>query len=109
MNMKKMIFALACSLGVYVTPAVAADYEAGKQKAVLCAACHGEGGAKPVMPQTPILAGQYVDYLEHALRAYKKGTRQNPLMSPMATPLTEEDIANLAAYFSQQQGLWVRY
>jgi cytochrome c553 len=43
------------------------------------------------------------------LRAYKKGTRQNPLMSPMAAPLTEEDIANLAAYFSQQQGLWVRY
>lgn len=107
--MNKIFSALACALAVCVTPVLAADYEAGKQKAVACTACHGEGGTKPIMPQTPILAGQHADYLEHSLRAYRKGTRQNPLMSPMAAPLTDEDIANLAAYFSQQEGLWVKY
>jgi len=107
--MIKILSAAACVLAVAATPALAADYEAGKQKAATCAACHGEGGTKPVIPQAPILAGQYPDYLVHALEAYKKGTRQNPLMSPMAQPLTEEDIHNLAAYFSQQPGLQVRY
>jgi cytochrome c553 len=108
MNMTKILSALACALAI-ATPVVAADYEAGKQKAAVCTACHGEGGAKPVMPQTPILAGQYADYIVHALEAYKKGARQSPLMSPMAQPLTEEDIHNLAAYFSQQPGLQVKY
>ncbi len=97
-------------LAVYVAPALAADYEAGKQKAVLCAACHGEGGAKPVMPQTPILAGQYVRLPGARLaRLTRTGTRQNPLMSPMAAPLTEEDIANLAGVLLATAGLWVRY
>jgi cytochrome c553 len=107
--MTKIFSALACAVAVAAAPALAADYEAGKQKAAVCTACHGEGGTKPVMPQTPILAGQYPDYLVHALEAYRKGTRQNPLMSPMAQPLTDEDIHNLAAYFSQQPGLQVKY
>jgi cytochrome c553 len=109
MNMNKIFSALACAVAMSAIPGLAADYEAGKQKAEGCKACHGEGGAKPIMPQTPILAGQYADYLVHALEAYKKGTRQNPLMSPMAQPLTQEDIHNLAAYFSQQPGLQVKY
>lgn len=107
--MNKTLYGLACALAVCAAPAQAADYEAGKQKAATCAACHGEGGAKPIMPQTPILAGQYADYLEHALRAYKKGTRQNPLMTPQAEPLSDKDIRDLAEYFSQQPGLEVKY
>ncbi len=89
---------------------MAADYEAGKKKAAeVCAACHGADGSKPLTPETPILAGQYRDYLVHATQAYKKGARQNPLMTPMAQPLTEEDIRNLAEYFSQQVGLQTKY
>lgn len=108
--MNKTIFAAACALALGAAPVLAADYEAGKKKAAeVCAACHGEDGTKPLTPETPILAGQYADYLAHSLRAYKKGMRQNPLMSPMAQPLSEEEIRNLAEYFSQQAGLKVRY
>jgi cytochrome c553 len=109
-NMTKTIFAAACAFALTAAPALAADVEAGKKKAAeVCAACHGDDGNKPLTPDTPILAGQYADYLEHALRAFKKGARQNPLMSPMAQPLSDQDIRNLAAFFSQQTGLQVRY
>ena len=108
--MNKTIFAAACALALSAAPALAADYEAGKKKAAeVCAACHGEDGTKPLTPETPILAGQYADYLAHAIRAYKKGTRQNPLMTPMAQPLGEDEISNLAEYFSQQAGLKSKY
>jgi cytochrome c553 len=96
---------LACA-----APGYARDYEAGKQKATtICAACHGEDGNKGITPDTPRLAGQYYDYLVHSLEAYKKGTRQNPLMSPMAQPLTPEEIRNVAYYYSRQKGLEVKY
>jgi cytochrome c553 len=108
--MNKIFLALACAAGLAATSAMAADVEAGRRKAEeVCKACHGEGGAKPIMPQTPILAGQYEDYLIHALQAYKSGVRQNPMMAPMAQPLSEDEIRNLAAYFSQQTGLQVKY
>lgn len=108
--MTKTIILAACAMALTATASLAADAEAGRKKAAeVCAACHGENGAKPITPDIPILAGQFADYLEHALRTYKKGTRQNPMMSPMAQPLTEQEIRNLAAYFSQQTGLQVRY
>jgi cytochrome c553 len=108
--MNKILFAAAGGLALAVAPALAADYEAGKKKAAeVCAACHGADGTKPLTPETPILAGQYADYLAHSLEAYKKGTRQNPLMSPMAQPLTDEEIRNLALYFSRQKALQVKY
>ena len=110
-TMTKTFFALACAAGLVAAPALAADVEAGKRKAdEVCKACHGDGGAKPIMPQTPILAGQYEDYLIHALELYKSGARQNAMMSPMAQPLSDADIRNLAAYFSQQPpGVQVKY
>lgn len=87
-----------------------ADYEAGKKKAAeVCAACHGEDGNKPLTPETPRLGGQHHDYLVHALEAYKKGTRQNPLMSPMAQPLSSREIRDLAEYFSRQRGLVTKH
>ena len=108
--MTKTIFLAACALALAATTSLAADVEAGRKKAAeACKACHGEDGTKPITPDTPILAGQYADYLEHALRAYRKGARQNPMMTPMAQPLTDEEIRNLAAFFSQQTGLQVRY
>jgi cytochrome c5 len=73
---------------------------AGKKRAAACFACHGENGISKI-PGTPHLAGQDRGYLESALRAYRDGqTRQNVTMNAMAKPLSDRDIANVAAYFS---------
>ncbi len=84
--------------------AYAGNPAAGKQKAAKCAGCHGPDG-NSVSPNFPRLAGQYEDYLIQALEAYKSGARTNPIMKGMAAPLSEQDIEDLAAYFSQQKGL----
>lgn len=80
------------------------DVAAGKEKAQTCAACHGLEGTSPNAGMYPVLAGQYTNYLEHTLRAYKSGQRQNAIMSTLAAPLTEEDIEDLAAWFASQEG-----
>ncbi|HZP14171.1 MAG TPA: c-type cytochrome [Nevskiaceae bacterium] len=72
-------------------------------KAKPCYACHGPNGSKPVLPNAPILAGQYANYIEHALHEYKAGLRKNPQMAPMAGPLSDADIEELARYFASQQ------
>jgi len=87
--------------------AKAGNPEAGKQKAQVCASCHGPGGHS-ASGQFPILAGQYEDYLVHAIKAYKTGERQNPIMKGMAANLSDDDIADLAAYFSREKGLMVK-
>ena len=73
-------------------------------KALTCAACHGQNGigASPVWPT---LAGQHEDYLVHALNQYRNGTRKDAVMAPMAAPLTDEDVAQLARYFAGLKGL----
>ena len=102
------IFALAlllCASPICATRAVASD-DPGKKKAdEACAACHGAEGNKPITPETPRLGGQQYGYLVQALNDYRKGTRDNPVMSAMAKPLTEKEIRELAEYFSRQQGL----
>jgi len=109
--MSKLV--LAAALGGLLSiagTAHSADYEAGKKKAeTVCAACHGADGNKPLTPETPRLAGQYYDYLVHSLRAYRSGARQNPLMSPMAQPLSDAEIKDVAWYFSRQTGLVTKY
>ena len=79
------------------------DASAGEGKAATCAACHGPGGAAPISPQYPILAGQYADYLAQALHQYQNGQRKNAIMVGLAAALSEEDIEDLAAYFSSQE------
>ncbi len=79
---------------------LAADLEAGEDKAVLCASCHGAEGISDYH-LWPNLAGQNRKYLELQLRAYRNGGRYDPWMSPIAALLTDEDIRNLAAYFSK--------
>jgi cytochrome c553 len=75
--------------------------------AQVCAACHGADGVG-ILPEYPTLSGQHRDYLEQALHAYRKGTRQNAIMQGFAATLKDEDIKALAAYFSQQTpSLWV--
>ncbi len=96
--MHKLMLALATTL--LLTPAVqAGDADAGKAKAATCAACHGADG-KATLANHPNLAGQRADYLETALKAYRDGVRPHPVMGAMAKPLSDADIANLAAYFS---------
>lgn len=76
---------------------------AGKQKAKTCEGCHGKGGLSTT-PQFPVLAGQYYDYLVHALKAYRSGARKNSIMNGMASNLSDQDIKDLAAYFSAHKG-----
>ena len=73
-------------------------------KAVVCAACHGEGGAKPILPEYPVLAGQYSNYLAHSLREYREGTRTNAVMKAQAGALTDAEIKELSLYYSRQAG-----
>ena len=83
----------------------AADIEAGKRKAEeVCASCHGVDGNTSTAPNFPFIGGQHRTYLEKALRDYKSGERKNPIMAGMAAALSDEDIQNLAFYFSSQSG-----
>ncbi|RME35819.1 MAG: cytochrome c4 [Gammaproteobacteria bacterium] len=86
----------------WATSLQAADPQAGKARSALCAACHGADG-NSVNPVWPKLAGQHPRYLEKQLRDFRSGKRKNSNMSPMAAPLSDEDIANLAAWFSLQK------
>jgi cytochrome c553 len=75
--------------------------------ATTCVACHGPDGVG-ILPEYPTLAGQHADYLEQALKAYRGGKRQNAIMNGMAAALKDEDIRQLAEYFSKQApSLWV--
>lgn len=75
------------------------------EKAQACAACHGPNGAKPIMPEYPVLAGQHTNYLEHALHEYKSGKRKSPVMAGLVASLSDDDIKALASYFAGQQSL----
>lgn len=77
------------------------DAAAGKQAATACAACHGVDGNSP-NPEWPDLAGQHPTYLFNQLQAFKAGVRENPLMTPQAQGLSEEQMRNISLYFAQQ-------
>lgn len=80
------------------------DAAAGAEKITMCAACHGLNGKSPANIY-PHLAGQWPAYLESALKAYRAGERNggmSAMMTPQATALTDEDIADIAAYYSAQ-------
>jgi cytochrome c553 len=82
----------------------AGNAEAGKTKAAqVCAACHGPEGNKPAAPENPLLAGQHQDYLAKALKDYKTGKRNNAIMKGFAASLSNQDIADLAAWFASQK------
>lgn len=83
------------------TAGAAGDPVAGKQKSQTCTACHGADG-NSMTPEWPSLAGQGSEYLAKQLADFRAGARKNDLMSPMATSLSDQDIADLAAYYSGQ-------
>jgi len=73
--------------------------KAGAVKARACQVCHGKGG-KSTKETYPVLAGQHAAYIRKQLRAFRAGTRKDPIMNGMAAPLSDQDIADVAAFFS---------
>jgi cytochrome c553 len=100
--MKKIIFSLLLTIGVINTAsALEGNADAGKTKAAVCGACHGPTGLSS-SPTFPNLAGQKAAYIVQQLTDFKSGARTNMMMAPMAANLSEQDMADLAAYFSIQ-------
>jgi cytochrome c553 len=105
--MRKILVAVAVSVGL-TGPALAADKvlvgdaAAGKAKTAACVACHGVDGNSPA-PSFPKLAGQSERYLTKQLHDIKSGVRPVPTMVGMTEQLTDQDIADIAAYFAAQE------
>jgi cytochrome c553 len=94
-------FAIACAtLGFVVAAGPACNADEIEAKAQMCVACHGQNGV-PTDPKTiPIIAGQQQSYLVKQLHDYRSGDRDNPIMSPIAKGLAQEDLRKIAAYFA---------
>jgi cytochrome c553 len=87
---------------VAALPAVLARAQTLEEKVQLCSACHGETGV-PQEKSTPVISGQHQGYLYLQLRDYKRGTRKNEQMSPIAEALERDDLMALAEYFAKQR------
>jgi cytochrome c553 len=99
--MKHQILATASALilAASANVAIAGDAAAGKAKAASCNACHGVNGISAI-PTYPNLAGQKEAYLVKQMKAFKDKSRKEPTMNAMAAPLSDADMANLAAHFA---------
>ncbi|RXZ44420.1 c-type cytochrome [Crenobacter cavernae] len=103
----KMLLAIAAAALAGSALAAAPVYKGDPAKGKLivdqvCAACHGADG-NSAASANPTLAGQHQKYLYEQLKAFKAGTRKNPIMMGMASPLSDDDMWNVSAYFSQQK------
>lgn len=100
---KKMIARILVFLSilslVVSTTAHAADAKAGRKKAQMCAACHGIDGISK-MPMAPSIAGSPAMYLEKQIKAFRSEERKDETMNVVAKPLSDADIADLAAWYS---------
>lgn len=100
---KALMIALATlTIGASAVAWSAGDAAAGKTKAAVCAACHAADG-NSVNPEWPKLAGQHDTYILKQLQNFKNKERENVLMSPQAAVLADQDMLDLAAYFSSQE------
>jgi cytochrome c553 len=98
-------FATILLLTISTHAPAAGNASRGLEKSQACQACHGKDGKMAVTPDTPIIAGQHAGYLEFALKQYRSGERQNAQMSSFAANLSDQDIADLAAWYASQEGL----
>ncbi len=101
----KSIFYVALSMFVFfvsVSAQAAGDAAAGKGKAALCSACHGAEGISST-DIWPNLKGQKYGYLVKQIKAFRDGSRKDPSMQPMVANLSDEDIKNVAAYYSSMK------
>jgi cytochrome c553 len=99
------IFALAvsCVAGSGMAQGLKGDAKAGEAKNAMCIGCHGIKGYQASFPEVykvPMISGQSAKYIATALNAYKKGERKHPSMRGIAETLSEQDMADLAAYYS---------
>lgn len=79
------------------------DAKKGEELAASCVACHN--GDTKEGASNPVLAGQHANYMERAMQEYQSGKRKNALMQSMVQGLSEDDIKDIAAYFTSQKGL----
>src|SRR6266513_1629925 len=94
------LYGLALGLSALASvPAHAADIAAGKEKAELCTACHGDGGISQT-ENIPSLAGQPDQFIQWQLVFFRSGSRRNEQMQPIVEQISNEDIRNLGAYFA---------
>jgi len=92
-----ILFAAAAAL-LASTANAAPDLASGGKKALACQVCHGKGG-RSTDPTYPVLAGQHAPYIEKQLKAFRSGTRKDPIMNGMAALLSDQDIEDVAAFF----------
>ncbi len=100
------ILALAAAAG-FATPAQAQDAKAGEKKAAMCIGCHGIPGYQASFPEihkVPMISGQSGKYIVAALNAYKKGERKHPTMKGIAVSLSDQDMADLGAFYETHGG-----
>ncbi len=97
-------FLLSAILAVSLFPAasLAGDPKAGEAKATLCLTCHGKGNTVQGAG-TPIISGQYEDYLIETMKNYRSGARNNPIMNGFSANLSDRDIEDLAAFYAQME------
>jgi cytochrome c553 len=102
--MKKFLISsvLLLSLGLSASAMAAGDVKAGKSKSAVCAACHGADGNSP-SDAFPKLAGQGEAYLLKQLIEFKSGVRENAVMAPMVAALSEQDMADLSAFYASKK------
>lgn len=107
--MKKTVQLIACAMLATVALGASAaegNAEAAKKKISMCIGCHGIPGyhtAFPTVYHVPKLGGQHPAYIVAALQAYKKGDRSHPTMRGIAESLSDQDMADLAAYYGAQK------
>lgn len=108
MNRIEIVVALAAALVTSVASAQGAapvgDPAKGREKVQMCQGCHGIDGWRTAFPEVysvPKIAGQNAAYLILALKEYRDGNRTHPSMRAIAAGLTDQDMANLAAYYAQ--------
>lgn len=96
--------ALVCGAALPAQAQVAGNAQAGEGKVAMCVGCHGIIGYQSTFPEVykvPRIAGQNARYIAAALEAYKKGDRKHPTMRGIADSLSEQDIADVSAYYEQ--------
>lgn len=101
----RLLFILLLGMLVADTALAQGDHRRGLEKSQVCQSCHGQTGAESLMDSYPVIAGQHEDYLIQALRSYRDGGRTNAVMQGFAADLTNQDIADLAAWYARQKGL----
>ena len=99
--MKPMFYTLLTCILLTSAPAMAGDATAGQAKSAICASCHGPAGVSS-NPLWPNLAGQKEQYLAKQIKAFRDGERKDLMMAPMVASLSDDDIANLSAYYAGQ-------